>query len=88
MENKHKATTKGGVILEDIKTGDILYEFEYGTCIKTEVITEPERSEDGQWTWKGFSEGAGEINYLVTEGLTHYGPNLYDYMAYQGCRVL
>jgi len=76
--------TKGNVIVENIKVGDIHYEFEYGTGIKCEVISSPVRDEEGYWTWKSKSTSNGRIiDYGVREGLTHYGPNLYDYEAYQ-----
>ncbi len=88
-----KYTTKGGIVLEDIKIGDIHYEFEYGFGIKCEVITQPERIENGgdvQWKWKSrnVNNPEKEINYLVTEGFSHYGPNLYDYEAYTGIKYI
>ena len=47
--------TKGNVIVENIKIGDIHYEFEYGIGIKTEVISIPEYEiqDDGDdgFTW-------------------------------------
>ena len=88
-----KATTKGGIVLKEIKIGDIHYEFEYGCCIKSKVITQPERTDDVeyvQWSWKSENVNKPEeiINYLVTEGLSHYGPNLYDYEAYHGSKYI
>jgi hypothetical protein len=82
-----KPATKGGVILEEIKIGDIHYEFEYGCGIKCEVITRPERVVSGeyaQWKWKSKNLNNPDhiIDYMVTEGLSHYGPNLYDHEAY------
>ena len=78
-----KTHTKGNVIVEDIKIGDIHYEYDLGMGIKVEVITLPVRSESGYWTWKSKQVSTGkEIDYGVTEGLEHYGPNLYDYEAY------
>lgn len=38
---KTKTFTKGNIIVEDIKVGDIQYEFEYGMGIKSEVVTLP-----------------------------------------------
>ena len=76
--------TKGNVIVENIKIGDIHYEYEMGLGIKCEVITQPERSDEGYWSWKSKNLNTGvEIDYGVTEKFAHYGPNLYDYEAYK-----
>ena len=94
-------TTKGNIIVENIKIGDIHYEFAYNNAIKVEVISLPVRHAPdtaevpgGYWTWqsKVISDNpdANEkvIDYGVTEGLAHYGPNLYDYEAYTGCKFI
>jgi hypothetical protein len=76
--------TKGNVIVENIKVGDIHYEYEWGLGIKCEVLTLPERSEGGTWTWKSKNLNTGkEIDYLVNEQYSHYSSNLYDYEAYR-----
>lgn len=76
--------TRGNVIIEEIKVGDIHYEYDLGMGIKVQVDTLPVKKGD-QWTWEATHLSSGnKINYLVTEGLTHYGPNLYDYKAYTG----
>jgi len=76
--------TKGNVIVENIKVGDIHYEFEYNIGIKCEVITLPVRDNKGYWTWESRNlKNNTVIKYGVTEGLSHYGPNLYDYEAYK-----
>ena len=89
-----KAQSRGGVILEDIKIGDIHYEYEHGHGIKVEVITTPERKNSDrvgyQWSWKAkvLEDSAKTmeideiIDYLITEGYEHYGPKLYDHEAY------
>lgn len=75
--------TKGNVIVENIKIGDIHYEYDMGLGIKCEVTTLPIRSEDGYWTWESINlTSGGKINYGVREGFTHYAPNLYDFEAY------
>jgi hypothetical protein len=80
---KNMTYTKGRIVIENIKIGDIHYEFEYNCGIKCAVIASPIRSDDGQWRWKSKNVKTGqEIDYLVTDGFEHYGPNLYDYMAY------
>lgn len=43
--------TKGDVIVNKIKIGDIHYEFEYGFGIKTKVLTLPVNDGTGFWTW-------------------------------------
>ena len=93
-----KATTKGGVVLEDIKIGDIHYEYEYGMCVKSRVIegimqTENDEDDDSMWEWKAVhvlpdgTEGR-IIHYAVSEKNSHYGPNIYNYEAYSGCTFI
>jgi hypothetical protein len=96
MEKKKR--TKGGVILEDIKIGDIHYEYEHGMCVKSRVIegimqTENDEDSSSTWEWKAVhilpdgSDGR-VIDYAVNDKYTHYGPNLYDYQAYTGCTFI
>lgn len=81
--------TKGNVIVENIKIGDIHYEYFMGMCSKTIVKTLPVRDEEGYWTWKSEKEDTKEIvNYGVAEGYAHYAPNLYDYEAYPRCKMV
>lgn len=78
-----KTHTRGSVIVEDIKVGDIHYEFSYGLGIKSEVTSLPMRDEDGLWTWTSRNLITDMIiNYAVREGYSHYAPKLYDYEAY------
>lgn len=79
-----KTHTKGNVIVEDIKVGDTHYEFEYNIGLECKVISAPVRSPEGQWTWQSQNVRTGKIiDYLVTEGMSHYSSNLYDYKAYE-----
>ena len=79
-----KTYTKGNVIVEEIKIGDIHYEYELGCGIKCEVISLPNRNDDNQWEWKSKNLNSGkEIDYLVDPQYSHYSSNLYDYEAYQ-----
>jgi len=81
--------TKGNIIVENIKIGDIHYEFYSGLCFKSKVISLPVRDENGYWTWKSEGVNSGKIqDYGVSEGLSHYAPNLYDYVAYSGCKEI
>lgn len=79
-----KTYTKGDIIVEEIKVGDIHYEFEGGLCIKCEVITLPTLNESGQYEWKSKNVNTNKIiDYLIDPKWTHYGPNLYNYEAYK-----
>ena len=84
-----KTYTKGNVIVEEIKVGDIHYEYEYGLCIKSQVLTLPEQNEDGAWEWTSKKlNSVGVINYLVDPKYSHYSANLYDGEAYQGAKMI
>lgn len=84
-----KTRTRGNVIVEDIKIGDIHYEYEGPLCIKSKVIISPFKNEDGNWTWKSKALSTGrEINYIVNPNYTHYSSKLYNYEAYEGCQML
>jgi hypothetical protein len=79
-----RPTTKGGIVLEEINIGDVQFEYEYGVGIRSVVQTKPVRNDKGQWFWQNKIESNEQvINYLVAEGMSHYGPNLYNYEAYQ-----
>lgn len=86
--------TKGNVKVNEIKIGDIHYEYQYNLGIKSRVVTLPTAliNEDGfkYWNWKsqhilpdGTEKEGDVIDYGVAEGMGHYGPNIYDYEAYQ-----
>lgn len=84
MEKTNRTLTKGNVIVEDIRIGDIHYEYEYGMGVKCEVITLPSLNEGNQWEWKSRNVNSGkEISYLVDPKYSHYSANLYDYEAYR-----
>jgi hypothetical protein len=89
QENQKDVHTKGNVIVNKIKVGDIHYEYDMGLEMEFEVLTKPVRSDEGQWTWKAKNTTDGkEVSFLVTEGFSHYAPNLYDCQAYGGCKRL
>lgn len=77
--------TKGNVIVENIKVGDIHYEFDLGLGIKCEVTEAPKKNELGQWVWKSRSCKTGVIiRYMVDPSVpSHNSVNLYDYEAYK-----
>ena len=79
-----KTYTAGNVIVEEIKVGDIHYEYDWGVGIKCEVITLPTLNENGQYEWKSKNVNTGqEIDYLVDPRYPHYSSKLYDYEAYK-----
>jgi hypothetical protein len=80
--------TKGNIIVENIKVGDVHYEFEYNFCTKSTVQTLPTLNEDGNWVWQSVTDNGKVINYLVNPKYPHYSVNLYDYVAYAGCKML
>ena len=79
--------TKGNIIVEHIKIGDVHYEYGYGICIKATVKTLPvkQEQEDGDiyWSWKSERDNGQIVDYGVSKRHSHYGPNLYDYEAYK-----
>lgn len=61
-----KTRTKGNVIVEDIKIGDIHYEYDLGVGIKSQVLTLPTLDENGNYVWKSKNLTSGLItNFLV-----------------------
>ncbi len=84
-----KTYTKGNVIVEDIKIGDIHYEYSYGKEIVVEVISLPvaeERKEDIYWTWASKTENGEKVTYRVSNKFQHYAANIYTYPAYRNLR--
>lgn len=73
----------GELDITQIKVRDIFYECEYGQCLKLIALSEPVRSEDGEWTWRALSEKGNEIDYMVNEKYANYGPKLYSYNPYK-----
>lgn len=70
-----------------LKVGDIIYECEAGMNLEARVTEAPVESEghEGrkQWAWKAVNTQDGTpINYLLTGGLSHYGPRLYRQPQY------
>lgn len=78
-----KVSTNGNIKVDELKIGDKIYEYAYGYCIESKVITTPVRSENGKWTWQSkILENGNIIDYLVDEKHPHYAPKLYNYKAY------
>lgn len=81
--NKLSTYTKGNVIVQDIKIGDVHYEYEMTFGIKCQVVSQPKLNEIGQWVWQSKNLKTGEIiNYLVDPKCSQYSANLFDYEAY------
>ena len=79
-----KTYTRGDVIVEEIKVGDIHYEYEYGVGLKCEVMTLPKLNESGQYEWESKNLNSGEvIKYMIDPKYSHYSSNLYTYEAYK-----
>jgi len=85
-----KTLTRGNVIVEDIKIGDIHYEFDGRSCIKSKVAILPQMDEDGNWYWTSTNMKTLEnIEYGIGfQCPAHYSLKLYDYEAYIGCRYI
>jgi hypothetical protein len=81
--------TNGNVVVNNIKVGDIHYEYFYGHETKVEVLTEPVRDENGYWTWQSKDLNSDKIvNYGVSEQHPHYSSKLYDYQAYINPKIV
>lgn len=81
--------TKGNVIVENIKVGDIHYEYGCGHCIESTVKTlpMPNIQDDGiLWQWHSETADGTIIDYAVHSKCSHYGPNLYDTDVY--CKIM
>lgn len=83
---KRTGITKGGVDLKTLEVGDTIYEFEYGMHIISTVTKKPWCEGDGQWYWEAETAKGKVINYSMHDSLSHYGPNVYDHMAYVGTK--
>lgn len=75
---------------KNFKIGDIFYECEMGMNIEAKVTSLPivKTTDDGreQIRWMAVNTQDGsEISYLLTSGMSQYGPRLYTQPQY--CRV-
>ena len=86
---KMKTTTRGNIVVEEIKVGDIHFEFSGKWCIKSEVLTEPKLDGAGVYHWKSKNLTNGEeFEYMVNSLYPHYSMKLYDHEAYTGCTLV
>lgn len=67
--------------IQHLAVGDIIYECEMFMNVEACVLTVPTCDMSGgrkQWRWKAENtQNGAPIDYLLTEGLSHYGPRLY-----------
>jgi hypothetical protein len=68
--------------VKNLAVGDIFYECEMFMNVEARVTEAPvpagEMDGRQQWRWKAENTQTGQsISYLLTEGLSHYGPRLY-----------
>lgn len=94
MENNQPTKTRGNVIVQNIKVGDIHYEFDMGLGIKCQVLTLP-KLEDGTWIWQSknlntgviIDYGVWDVNEEEKQGFKgfgqQFGQKLYDYEVYK-----
>jgi hypothetical protein len=68
----------------DLKMNDIFYECEYGKNMKMIVTEKPALIEGdrNKWAWKAMCSNGYIYDYLITEGLEHYGPKIYSVPEY------
>ncbi len=77
-----KTQTRGDVVIEDIKIGDVHHEYDVlsDTYIKVTVITPPFKPKGGSyWEWQAKSEQGVKIKYFASEKSleARYNPVLY-----------
>jgi len=75
--------TKGNVIVEDIKIGDIHFDYSGAFEREVEVLSNPVLDDRDAFNWSALNKDSGEIiKYSVVKGFEQYSPKLYDYPAY------
>ena len=89
MKTPDKTFTRGDVVPQQIKIGDIHYEYDMGCVVKSEVIELPKWNGKG-WEWKSKKINDNTIiNYYVShEHGSVYGAKLYTYEAYSGMKEI
>lgn len=82
-----KITSYSYTDLKNLKLNDIIYECSRGINLKMEVSVIPVQTysvnlKANQLEWYCIMEDGNTQKYFITEGLSHYGPTIYDYPAY------
>lgn len=74
MENWIRVTCENA---GELRVGYRLKELgDFGGVVHAVVTSLPQLS-NGQWTWTATDFAGHNINYLITCGFEHYGPNVY-----------
>lgn len=72
--------------IKTLKVGDSFYDCGYGKSINFIVTESPiiGNGVDGHATlsWKGINAEGVIIDFLITQGLEHYGPKIYGFDPY------
>ena len=67
-----------------LKVGTKLYEYEYGVELISTVIDKPYIDSTGECVHvRVVSECGDKFEYGMRKKYQHYGPNLYEYKAYE-----
>lgn len=67
-----------------LEVGETLYEYAYGQEVKSVVIEPPYTEQDGSYALvKVKVSDGGEFRYGAHKDYPHYGPNVYNYQAYE-----
>ena len=57
--------TAGNIVVEEIRIGDIHYEFNDGIGVKCQVIDMPTKDQDGNWVWESKNLKSGKIIHFL-----------------------
>lgn len=74
---------------ENLNVGDIFYECFYGSNFVFTVSTKPTKNEFElddktriRWEWSAARSNGDIVNFVITEGLEFYGPQIYSEPQY------
>jgi hypothetical protein len=67
---------------QDIKVGTVFFECQYGTNIHATATSEPVQDEHGAYRWTAVDDAGTEINYMLNQNYSAYGPRLYTAPQY------
>lgn len=60
---------------KSIKKWDKITEYSYWRKLESTLINDP-KNDNWKWTWQSITESWQVIDYLVTDWLEHYWPNI------------
>lgn len=80
--------TRGGMCINDMKHGTKFYEISKPFYMEMVVVGNPHFTEEhgknvAYWCAKNINSGE-LVDYKVTDGYQHYGPEIYSYLSYIG----